>query len=86
MYCCAWHDGLNNHVIRMVTKSTGIITTVAGTGLSGYSGDGGQVTEAQLRSPRGVAVDAYGNIYVADSGNNRIRKIGYVKPAAATTM
>ena len=77
---------LYSNIIRMVTKSTGIITTVAGTGLSGYSGDGGQVTEAQLRSPRGVAVDAYGNIYVADSGNNRIRKIGYVKPAAATTM
>ena len=59
----------------MVTKSTGIITTVAGTGLSGYSGDGGQATVAQLRSPRGVAVDAYGNIYIADTGNHRIRVV-----------
>ena len=65
----------NNHVIRMVAKSTGIITTVAGNGMEGYSGDGGQATAARLKSPRGVAVDAYGNIYIADTDNRRIRVV-----------
>jgi trimeric autotransporter adhesin len=65
----------NNHVIRMVAKSTGIITTVAGNGMEGYSGDGGQATVAQLKSPQGVAADIYGNIYIADSGNRRVRKV-----------
>ena len=70
--------------IRKVTKSTGIITTVAGTGQPGYSGDGDEATVAQLRSPQGVAVDTSGNLYIADAGNNRIRKIGHFKLPAAT--
>ena len=49
--------------------SGGIITTVAGTGAAGYSGDGGQATSAQLNSPHGVAVDGQANFYIADSGN-----------------
>ncbi len=53
----------------------GIITTVAGTGERGYSGDGGSATAAKINRPYGVAVDQGGNIYIADSGNNRIRKI-----------
>ena len=61
------------HCIRMVTKSTGIISTVAGTGLSGYSGDGGLATSAALGYPSGVAIDASGNIYIADTKNQRIR-------------
>jgi trimeric autotransporter adhesin len=61
--------------VRMVTRSTGIITTVAGNGTIGYSGDGGPATSAGLASPRGVAVDAPGNIYIADSRNNRIRMV-----------
>jgi sugar lactone lactonase YvrE len=65
----------NNHVIRMVAKSTGIITTVAGTGQYGYSGDGGQAKVAQLRFPQGVGVDAYGNVYIADTENHRIRVV-----------
>jgi sugar lactone lactonase YvrE len=74
-------SGLNR--IRMVTKSTGIITTVAGGGtlgiggneMSGYSGDGGLATSARLAGPNGVAVDTSGNIYIADSYNNRVRMV-----------
>jgi uncharacterized protein (TIGR03437 family) len=64
----------NNNRIRKVS-ATGIITTVAGNGAEGYSGDGGSATSAQLNVPFGVAVDASGNIYIADSNNNRIRKV-----------
>jgi trimeric autotransporter adhesin len=64
-----------NGRIRMVTKTTGIITTVAGTGMSGYSGDGGLATSATMRYLRGIAVDASGDIYIADSGSNRIRLV-----------
>lgn len=62
-----------NHRIRRV--SGGTITTVAGNGTSGFSGDGGPATSAALNGPYGVAVDSSGNIYIADTGNNRIRKI-----------
>jgi trimeric autotransporter adhesin len=64
-----------NHRIRMVTKSTGIVNTVAGTGSGGYSGDGGLATSLKLYFPTGVAVDASGNIYIADNNNNRIRMV-----------
>jgi sugar lactone lactonase YvrE len=62
-------------VIRKVTVSTGIITTVAGNGSSGYSGDNGLATSARLNDPWGVAVDTSGNLYITDSGNERIRKV-----------
>ena len=68
-------DGLNNRV-RRVDHSTGIITTIAGTGVSGFSGDGGQAVNAQLWLPIDVAVDSAGNVYIADLSNNRIRKVG----------
>lgn len=55
--------------------ANGIITTVAGTGAIGYSGDGGPAISAQLAYPRGLAVDAQGNLYISDSGNSRIRKV-----------
>ena len=65
-----------NSMIRMITKSTGIVTTIAGTGASGYSGDGGPATSATLRRPSGVAIDVLtGNIYISDSYNNAIRMI-----------
>ena len=64
-----------NHVIRVVTKSTGIITTVAGTGSDGYSGDHGAATSAELFSPAGVAVDLMGNIYIADYNNDAVRMV-----------
>ena len=64
----------NNHRIRRVDPS-GTITTFAGTGERGFSGDGGPAGEAQLDHPRGVAVDASGNLFIADYGNKRIRKV-----------
>lgn len=66
-----------NNIIRKITMSTGIITTVAGKapGLQGYSGDGGQATAAELYTPYDVAVDASGNLFIADSQNHVIRKI-----------
>ncbi len=58
-----------------MTISTGIITTIAGTGSASYSGDNGQATSATFYGPTGVALDSAGNIYVGDQSNNRIRKV-----------
>jgi trimeric autotransporter adhesin len=72
--------------VRKVTP-TGIITTLAGNNQGGLGGDGGQATAAQLNGPNGVAVDSSGNIYIADTINNRIRKIapdGVIKTVAGT--
>ena len=63
-----------NNVIRKVATD-GVITTVAGNGTAGYSGDGGPATRAELNYPAGVAVDAFGNIYIADSWNHSIRRV-----------
>jgi uncharacterized protein (TIGR03437 family) len=65
----------NNNVIRKVTASTGIITTIAGNGTSGFTGDGGTAVFAQLSHPKGVAVDSAGNVYIADTFNQRIRRV-----------
>ncbi len=65
----------SNNLVRKVTASTGIITRVAGLGGTTDSGDGGLAVNAQLNNPQGLALDAAGNLYVADSGNYRIRKI-----------
>ena len=64
-----------NNAVREVAASTGIITTLAGNGLIGFSGDGGPATSAQLFLPRDVAVDGSGNIFIMDSGNCVVRKI-----------
>ncbi len=64
----------NNNRVREVTTA-GIITTVAGTGVAGYNGDNIPGTSAQLNSPYRVALDAAGNLYISDSGNNRIRML-----------
>ncbi len=65
---------IQNNRIRKV-DTFGIITTVAGTGVFGYSGDGGAATLANLRHPNGVAVDTNGNIYIADCSSHRIRRV-----------
>ena len=67
-------DSFSNRV-RKVTVSTGVITTVAGSGTAGYSGDGSAATSAELNFPTGVAVDSSGNIYIADIDNYVIRKV-----------
>ena len=64
----------DNHRIRRV-DGAGTIITVAGTGESGFGGDGGPAVEAQLVEPRGVAVDEADNLYIADTGNHRIRRV-----------
>ena len=64
----------NNHRVRAIYPS-GVVQTVAGTGAPGFSGDGGLGVAAQLKYPSGVAVDAVGNVYIADTGNNRIRML-----------
>jgi uncharacterized protein (TIGR03437 family) len=73
-----------NHTIRKV--SNGVITTVAGTGTAGYSGDSGPATSAQLYRPQSVVLDSGGNLYIADSYNNRIREIsnGVITTVAGT--
>jgi uncharacterized repeat protein (TIGR01451 family) len=79
-------DGGNN-VIREVRA--GIITTVAGNGTAGYTGDGGPATAAELGAyPAGLAVDAYGDLFIADATNNVIREVTptlYVSPDSSTT-
>ncbi|GGR31424.1 NHL repeat-containing protein [Streptomyces netropsis] len=64
-----------NHRVRKVTPS-GIITTVAGNGTAGFVSDGGPAIATQLNSPRKVAVDEAGNLYIADANNHRIRRVG----------
>jgi sugar lactone lactonase YvrE len=63
-----------NHRIRKVSAA-GIITTVAGNGTGGFGGDGGFATNADLHWPTGVSIDTSGNLFIADQGNNRIRKV-----------
>ncbi len=71
----------DNDRVRKV-NAAGVITTFAGTGVPGFSGDTGQATAAQLDSPSGVATDAAGNVYIADFDNSRVRK---VNPAGVIT-
>jgi trimeric autotransporter adhesin len=66
--------GFSNQRVRVV-NSSGIITTFAGNGIGGYSGDGGPAINAELCYPQGIAVDAAGNVYILDSGNDAVRKV-----------
>jgi hypothetical protein len=83
-----------NNVVRKVAAGTGIITTVAGTGVAGYSGDNGPATKAQLSQPYSLALDAAGNLFIGDYRNKVIRKIAaatgtittYAGSATATTL
>ena len=65
----------NNHRVRKVTVSTGIITTVAGTGTTGFNNNNIAATSATLYYPHGVILDGFGNLYIADRYNHRIRKV-----------
>ena len=65
----------DNQRVRKWTASTGIINTIVGTGVWGFSGDGGAGTSAQLNDPWGVAVDSAGNVYIADTDNVRVRML-----------
>src|SRR5579862_9057974 len=71
IYFC---DG-GNGCIRRVDAASGNISTIAGTGVQGFSGDTGPATAAQLHSPAGIVFDKSGNLYIADQGNNRVRKV-----------
>ncbi|MBT4127301.1 MAG: hypothetical protein HOE32_01460 [Nitrospina sp.] len=66
--------GTNTHKIRKITKD-GKIMTVAGKGYAGFFGDGGSATKAMLKNPAAISFDSKGNMYIADMGNNRIRKV-----------
>ncbi len=68
-------DSFGNNRVRRIDAATGIVRTVAGTGQKDFGGDGGPAILARLNSPTSVAVDATGNVYVLDSGNQRVRKI-----------
>ena len=73
-----------NNRIREVNHATGLITTVAGNGTAGYGGDNGPATAAELYRPSGIAVDAVGDLFIADSGNNRIREVNHATGVITT--
>jgi sugar lactone lactonase YvrE len=77
-----------NQRIRKVDASSGIITTYAGNGATGYAGDGGQAINAELSMPSGVCTDTMGNLFIADNGNNVVRKVdattGIISTVAGT--
>jgi sugar lactone lactonase YvrE len=64
-----------NSAIRAIAPKESLITTVAGTAIAGFDGDGGPGQAAQLQNPSGIAVDNSGNVYIADTGNNRVRRL-----------
>ena len=78
-------DSFNNR-IRRVDAATGIITSVAGTGVGGFSGDGGLATAAEFNLPRGLAIDAAGNLFISDVFNNRVRRVDAVTGVITTVV
>lgn len=66
---------MKNHVVRRVDAQTGMISTVAGTGKQGFSGDGGPAVNATFNNPHSIALDGRGGLYIADIGNHRIRRV-----------
>lgn len=75
-----------NNRIRRVDARTGVITTVAGTGFTGYSGDSGPATAADIDAPAGMVIDGAGNLYFADERNNLIRRIDAVSQVITTVV
>ncbi|MBV8195711.1 MAG: hypothetical protein JOY80_09305, partial [Candidatus Dormibacteraeota bacterium] len=61
--------------VRRIDAATGVITTVAGTGVTGWTGDGGPAADARLTQPAGLAFDSHDNLYVADTGNSTVRRV-----------
>jgi len=74
------------HKVRRIDLDTGIITTVAGIGVAGYSGDGGPAKQATLSSPQRIQIDSLGNIYVADTDNNAVRRIDALTGTITTVV
>ncbi|MEO6912273.1 MAG: Ig-like domain repeat protein, partial [Edaphobacter sp.] len=74
----------HNHRVRRIAAATGIISTIAGTGTAGYSGDSSPGTAARLALPGGLSIDSAGNLYIADTGNQRIRRIDAITGAITT--
>ena len=74
----------NNNRVRRVDASSGLISTVAGNGISGNIGDGGPAISAEMSGPSGLALDGAGNLYIADSGNNAIRRVDAVTGVITT--
>ena len=66
---------MQNHLVPHVDTKTKTITTVAGMGEAGFSGDGGPATKAKFKSPHSIAFDAKGDLYIADIGNHRLRRV-----------
>src|SRR5260370_37804992 len=66
---------MQNHVVRRVDGKTSIISTVAGTGPQGFAGDGDRAVKAKLKQPHSIALDGGGGLFIADIGNNRIRRV-----------
>ncbi len=66
---------MRNHIVRKVEAATGTISTVAGTGEAGYSGDGGPAVQAQLHDPHSIELDGRGSLYIADIKNHRVRRV-----------
>ena len=93
-FMCAFDDAGNlyvceatNHIVRRVDAQTGVITTIAGTGEAGYTGDGGPATEATMREPYSLAIDSDGSVYIVDRLNAVIRRVdagGIINTVAGT--
>lgn len=66
---------MKNHLVRKVDTLTGLISTVAGTGKPGFGGDGGPATKSQMSTPHSIALDDQDNLYIADIGNHRVRRV-----------
>ncbi len=76
----------DNNAIRQVNLATGIITTLAGNGTFGSTGDGGPATAATLSSPRSIAVDTSGNVYIADALGNQVRMVAFGSASVSVTV
>jgi DNA-binding beta-propeller fold protein YncE len=74
----------DNHLVRKIDARTGVISTFAGTGVAGFSGDGGLATQAELRQPHSIAVDPRGKLLICDIGNHRIRQVDFASGTIET--